>query len=494
MKKHILFVFLCFNILSTSAQEQYRPSFHFTPKTNWMNDPNGLIYYKNQYHLFYQYHPYSAVWGPMHWGHAISKDLIHWEQLPIALYPDSLGTIFSGSAVIDQNNTSGFGKKGQTPMVAIFTQHSMEGERAGRNDFQQQSIAYSLDKGKTWTKYAGNPVIKNPGLKDFRDPKVFWFAPTKKWIMSLAVYDHIEFYSSSNLKQWDKESAIGYEGMGVHDGNWECPDLFPLDLNGKTHWVLLVSVNPGAPNKGSGTMYFIGDFDGHHFTPYDKKEKWLDYGPDNYASVSYSNTGKQKTIIGWMSNWNYAQNVPTTSWRSTMTLPRNLTLVEQGKTFYLKSTPTNYFQDILANSATIKCVNVIKGDLLSKLIKQNSMPSNIQFEMEANKDMEWVFSNDMQESLIIGYKAADQRFYINRTHSGNISFDKIFPSTAYAPRISKTKKMQIQMILDKTSVELFADGGLTLMTSLFFPTKPYDKVQWNAANSTICNLRVQIIK
>ena len=234
--------------------EMHRPQIHFTPVAYWINDPNGMVYHKGIYHLFYQYHPHSSVWGPMHWGHATSKDMIHWKREPIAIYPDSIGTIFSGSAVVDKNNTSGFGKNGQAPLVAIFTQHSMEGEKAGKNNFQNQSIAYSNDDGKTWTKYADNPVIKNPGVRDFRDPKVIWYEPQKKWIMSLATKNNIAFYSSTDFKSWTKESDFG-DGRGAHGGGWECPDLIMLDDNGKQRWVLIVNLNPGAPNMGSGTQY-----------------------------------------------------------------------------------------------------------------------------------------------------------------------------------------------------------------------------------------------
>ena len=304
-----------------AAKEQHRPQIHFTPKAHWMNDPNGMFYNKGVYHLFFQYYPGASVWGPMHWGHATSKDLMHWQEQPIALYPDSLGYIFSGSAVVDKSNTSGFGKKGQVPIVAIFTHHNMEGEKEKRNDFQNQSIAYSLDDGKTWVKYAGNPVLHNPGIVDFRDPKVMWYEAQKKWIMTLATKDRVTFYSSPNLKEWTKESEFG-ETLGAHGGVWECPDLFTLYDNGKKVWALTVSINPGGPNKGSATQYFLGDFDGNRFTPLSTETKWIDYGTDDYAGVTWSNTGNRKIFLGWMSNWQYATIVPTNIWRSATTIPR----------------------------------------------------------------------------------------------------------------------------------------------------------------------------
>jgi fructan beta-fructosidase len=297
-------------------KEEHRPQFHFSPPQKWMNDPNGMVYFNGSYHLFYQYYPDSTVWGPMHWAHATGSDLVHWKNEPIALYPDSLGYIFSGSAVVDKKNTTGFGKNGKIPLVAIFTHHDPKTE--GRTDFENQSIAYSLDEGKTWTKYAGNPVLKNPGIVDFRDPKVMWYENRQKWVMTLATKDRVTFYSSPNLKEWKKESEFG-EKVGAHGGVWECPDLFSLDFNGKTYWVLFVSVNPGGPNKGSATQYFIGEFDGSKFTPLDTDARWVDWGADNYAGVTWSNTGNRRIFLGWMSNWQYAQVVPTQKWRSAMT-------------------------------------------------------------------------------------------------------------------------------------------------------------------------------
>lgn len=242
---------------SKTYSEQYRAQIHFSPKQHWTNDPNGMVYFNHTYHLFFQYYPKGSTWGPMHWGHATSPDLIHWKERPIALYPDSLGYIFSGSAVVDSNNTSGFGKKGKIPLVAIFTHHDPKGEKEGTDKFQNQSLAYSLDNGNTWTKYKGNPVLRNPGIKDFRDPKVMWYAKEKKWLMTLATKDHITFYSAPDLKNWKKESEFGLE-IGAHGGVWECPDLFPLKVDGKTHWVLIVNINPGGPKWWFGDPIFCG--------------------------------------------------------------------------------------------------------------------------------------------------------------------------------------------------------------------------------------------
>ncbi|HWS60197.1 MAG TPA: glycoside hydrolase family 32 protein, partial [Flavobacterium sp.] len=321
-----------------TEEELYRPNFHFTPKKGWMNDPNGMFYYNGYYHLFYQYYPDSNVWGPMHWGHAISTDLITWTEKPIALYPDEKGYIFSGSAVVDLKNTSGFGSLENPPIVAMFTYHDPKKEKSGEINTQSQGIAYSLDEGLTWKKYEANPIIKNPNIKDFRDPKMTWDNIHKQWLMVLAAGDKTIFYASKNLKDWELLSDFG-KNIGAHGGVWECPDFFPVHVDGSDEykWVLLLSINPGGPNGGSATQYFVGDFDGKTFTldktfSQDIKEKqalYIDYGRDNYAGVTWSNISEvdgRKLFVGWMSNWQYAEKVPTEKWRSSMTIPRELVL------------------------------------------------------------------------------------------------------------------------------------------------------------------------
>ena len=471
-----IFLLLCFFMAHASVQSQvqpdaklsneslYRPRFHFTPAKGWMNDPNGMIYLNGQYHLFFQHYPDGTVWGPMHWGHATSSDLVQWKEEPIALYPDSIGMIFSGSAVLDKNNTSGLGRGGIAPLVAIFTQHYMPGEKAGRTDFQNQSIAYSLDEGKTWTKYAGNPVLKTPNIKDFRDPKVIWHAPTQKWIMNLAVADHVEFYSSSNLINWTKESEIG-KNLFAHGGVWECPDLLSFNVNGKTIWVLLVSMNPGGPNGGSATQYILGDFDGHEFKPYSIDIKWMDYGPDNYAGVTFSNVGDRNILIGWMSNWNYANVVPTVKWRSAMTVARELKLIEQNN----KNINSNRF---LLVSSPVKEMKNAFAEIISK---ENIIPNRIDLKDMKVTNFEIILSNIFNEKLIVGYHADKKQFYIDRTKAGVSNFYQVFSAVAVAPRLSNAMNMDISILLDKTSIELFADGGRTVMTALFFPTSPYTK-------------------
>jgi fructan beta-fructosidase len=477
------------NIALKPYSEACRPQVHFSPKEHWTNDPNGMVYFNHTYHLFFQYYPNGTTWGPMHWGHAISKDLVHWKELPIALYPDSLGYIFSGSAVVDSNNTSGFGKNGKIPLVAIFTHHDPKGEKDGKNNFQNESLAYSLDEGNTWTKYAGNPVLKNPGIRDFRDPKVMWYAKDKKWVMTLATQDHITFFSSPNLRDWKKESEFGKE-IGAHGGVWECPDLFSLKLNGKTYWVLIVNLNPGGPNGGSATQYFVGDFDGNKFTPIDNSTRWVDYGPDEYAGITWSNTGNRKIFLGWMSNWQYANQVPTEKWRNAMTIPRELALKQINGQIHLASEPVKEL-------TRIELKPVINVPVLS--FKKNVVPLfptlpdqyAVKFRIDKITNYCIVLTNDVGEKLVLGYNKASNRYYIDRTKSGKVDFNPEFAKTFFAPRFSKSSSSDIMLIVDASSIELFADNGLTVMTCVFFPQKPFNHLQFeNSKGITLKNLQL----
>lgn len=456
------------SLSQTDYQEPHRLQIHFSPLAHWMNDPNGLVYYHGIYHLFFQYYPGGNVWGPMHWGHATSTDMIHWKQQPIALYPDSLGYIFSGSAVVDVNNTSGFGKNGKVPLVAIFTQHDPHGEKAGTMNFQNQSIAYSLDDGKTWTKYKLNPVLKNSGIKDFRDPKVSWYEPEKKWIMTLATFDRISFYSSKDLKNWKKESEFGKD-VGAHGGVWECPDLFPLMYENKKIWILLVSINPGGPHGGSATQYFIGDFNGHEFISPQKEVKWIDDGTDDYAGVTWSNTGSRKIFLGWMSNWQYGTKVPTEKWRSAMTIPRELSLDKINDEYYLRSFPVKELSAVYGG----------KTDLTNNPGKVVSFqtPLKLEFKLSDLDNFSFELKNNKNERCLIGYDKTDNSFYIDRTASGSVDFEKDFGKRISSKRISNEKESDITMIIDNSSVELFADKGLTTMTAIFFPTENYNALQ-----------------
>jgi fructan beta-fructosidase len=466
--------------------EKYRPQFHFSPETGWMNDPNGMVFYAGEYHLFYQYYPDSTVWGPMHWGHAVSTDMVHWTHLPIALYPDSLGYIFSGSAVVDADNTSGFGTENIPPMVAVFTYHNSELEKTGSVAFQSQGIAWSIDKGRTWTKYSGNPVLPNPGKKDFRDPKVFWHNETGRWIMILAVQDRVNLYSSADLKSWSFESEFGSDA-GAHGGVWECPDLFPLKVEGSadTKWVMLVSINPGGPNGGSATQYFTGKFVGKKFIPDENGVKWMDWGTDNYAGVTWSDipeTDDRRLFLGWMSNWNYATVVPTTVWRSAMTVPRELALTYEKGKYYLSSRPVSELTILRKESKSIIPEEVSNSSDADLIIEDQGLnQSEIEFELKIpegyNDSLGIILENNIGENTIIGYSVPGKHIFIDRTKSGNTSFSERFAGVATAPYESG-RTLKMHLFIDASSVELFVDNGKLVMTSLFFPAESYTKLRF----------------
>ncbi len=474
-------------VTEVAGDEIFRPNFHFTPQENWMNDPNGMFYLNGTYHLFFQYYPEGNVWGPMHWGHATSKDMVTWEELPIALEPDELGYIFSGSAVVDLNNTSGFGDGTTPPVVAIFTYHDPKGEAEGRIDYQSQAIAYSLDEGKTWIKYEANPVIANPDIKDFRDPKVIWDEQNQQWLMALATVDRSLFYGSPNLKDWELLSEFG-EGTGAHDGVWECPDFFPMQVENSEEikWVLIQSLNPGGYNGGSGTQYFVGDFNGKEFKvdpsmenlP-EKHNHWIDYGKDNYAGVTWSNipdSDGRKLFMGWMSNWLYAQEVPTETWRSAMTIARELTLKKVDDTYRIFSMPVAELDTYKENVFKKDQLLVSNSAEIASETEKDLARAELKFEIPNLKQTNYEFSlsNSEGEILKFGYNHSEKQFHINREESGIIDFKDEFAGTiSYGPRTSSSDTLSVLMILDRTSIELFYDNGETLMTEIFFPEKPY---------------------
>lgn len=465
-------------------KETYRPQFHFTPKEKWMNDPNGMVYYKGEYHLFYQHYPDSTVWGPMHWGHAVSKDLVDWEHLPIALYPDSLGYIFSGSAVIDWKNTSGFGSETDPAMVAIFTHRHLDGKPKG---FESQSLAYSTDRGRSWTKYKNNPVLSDPNSLGFRDPKVFWHEDTQKWIMALSAEDRIKLFSSKDLKAWKLESQFGQE-IGAHGGVWECPDLFELPVEGtsKTKWVMLVSIGDGGPNKGSATQYFIGEFDGANFIPDTEETRWIDQGKDNYAGVTWSDLPEKgkRIFVGWMSNWQYANNAPTHPWRSAMTIPREFKVISVGDGGYqLVSQPVDNLSELRSDKKTITS-QVVSPDnqltLSDERLDQHEynlefqIPSNDTSERPQTLLLEW--SNEDGEKMLLGYDFDEEGVFIDRTNSGVTSFSKEFPVRQFAP-YTLNQNLKLQIYMDWSSMEVFVNDGKLVMTSLVFPSKPYNQLR-----------------
>lgn len=415
-----------------------RPRFHFAPARNWMNDPNGLIFYKGKYHLFFQHNPESDQWGNMSWGHATSKDLIHWDEHPVAISYTDTHAIFSGSAVVDYFNTTGFGSVENPAMVAIFTDHTHDGSR------QAQSLAYSVDEGMTWKRYEGNPVL-DLEMKDFRDPKVVWNTVNEAWVMSVVKPQEftVAFYQSRDLKSWDLLSQ--FSNKNGTDGVWECPDLFPLPLDNdptKIKWVLFISVNPGGVTGGSGTHYFIGDWNGREFIADDLTTRWLDYGRDNYAGVTFNDAPDNRRIyLGWMNNWEYAKEIPANPSRGSMTIPRELSLV------------TIDGQITLIQNPVKEILNSGIGDQ-TFAISPSAAPTGIRFTRSDGATFD------------IGYDSKGKEIYIDRAGAW---FDVASTSIHAAPFDAKERSFEIRVITDAGSVELFIDGGRLSITDLVLP-------------------------
>ena len=462
---------------SFEYNETYRPLYHFTPQYGWMNDPNGMVYADGTYHLFYQYNPYGARWGNMHWGHAISKDLVNWEYQPTAIAPDKLGAIFSGSAVIDHDNTAGFGKGA---MIAIFT---------SAGDRQTQSIAYSLDGGKTFTKYEDNPVLSDANIIDFRDPKVFWHAPSKQWVMSLATTQTITFYGSKNLKEWTLLSEFG-EGLGGHGGVWECPDLFPLTYEGKTKWVLFVSINPGGLNGGSATQYFIGDFDGKTFTPDAMNYPlWLDYGRDNYAGVTWSNVPAadgRRLFIGWMSNWDYANEIPTVNFRSAMTVARTLRLAHNGEHLVVASEPVKELESLRTEPLSLADKTTSDTVTFENLLPNNQGAYELTFTVIPNDTDSFSFSieNIKGEALTYLFDIANKTLSVDRTKS-SVAFNANFAETLIKAPLTAKKSYTVRLLVDKASTELFVNNGEVVQTNTVFPSEVYNTLRFKTEKGTL---------
>lgn len=472
--------------------EKYRPSYHHAPAYGWMNDPNGMFYKDGVYHLYFQYNPYGSMWGNMHWGHSTSTDLVNWKNEGVAIAPDAIGTIFSGSCVVDHNNTSGFG---EGAVVAFYT----SAKQTPWGDCQTQSMAYSLDNGKTFIKYENNPILTS-SEKDFRDPKVFWYAPKEHWVMMLAVGQHMEIYSSKNLKDWTKESEFG-EGHGCHGGVWECPDLVELPVEGtkEKKWVLICNINPGGPFGGSATQYFVGDFDGSTFTNnYPEETKWMDYGKDHYATVTWNNAPDGRCIaIGWMSNWQYANNVPTLQYRSANTIARDLSLFKQDGSIFLKSEPCKEMLEARKDGRQIKTVNVAKAETISLSPQSDNGAYEVELSINPGKSKEvsFVLSNGKGEKVLMTYDVVKKTFAIDRTKSGEVSFSNDFPAVTEIT-LSKSKELKLRLFVDKSSIEAFVDNGKFVMTNCVFPSAPYDMIRFESDGNRykVNNINIYQIK
>jgi sucrose-6-phosphate hydrolase SacC (GH32 family) len=446
---------------SVSYDQPYRPQYHFTPSTGWMNDPNGLVYYQGEYHLFFQYNPQALHWGPIMWGHAVSRDLVHWTQLPIALYPDNKGNIFSGSAVVDEHNTSGFFPHG-SGLVAIFTYD--------KNSLESQAIAYSRDRGRTWTKYAGNPVIPNPGVKDFRDPKVFWYAPTKRWVMVVAGGE-VNFYSSADLTHWTHESTLN----GVYT---EMPDLFPLAVNGNSAQVMWV-LNLG------GTRYYIGRFDGHRFVP-ETDARRVDWGKDFYATQLWNNfPGGRRVYLGWMNNWDYAQVIPTSPWRSAMTVPRELGLISTTDGLQLVQQPVRELNQLRYQPVAIPPQTLQPGS--NVLAGQHGTSYEINTTIDIGSTIQIVFQlrTGSGQQTTLGYDVRQASLYLDRTRSGDASFSSDFATRTEAPLGPIDQHLiKLRILVDRSSVEVFGNDGRAVLTDQIFPQLSSDGMRLDVQGGT----------
>jgi fructan beta-fructosidase len=451
--------------------EAFRPAYHYSPARNWMNDPNGLVWYDGEYHLFYQYNPLGTDWGNMSWGHAVSPDLQAWAELAVAIPFSEDEQIFSGSIVVDHANTSGFGSPDEPAMVAAYTSVS-----ANRGP-QTQSLAYSSDRGRTWTRYEGNPVL-DTGMSDFRDPKVFWYAEGGYWVMVvvLAVERIAQFYRSDNLINW--EHLSDFATGNAADGLWECPDLFALPVDGSgpehTRWVLLVSVNPGAPAGGSGTRYFVGDFDGKFFTPDDPGgDTWLDYGADCYAAVSFSDAPDgERVLLGWLNNWRYAQGIPSSPFRGSTTLPRacGLAFVEGEvrllqRPVGLRSSlreprPVLEMRDTLLREGITPLPEAAHGEALEILVE---------FTVASAERFGLHLRDNGRQRTVVGYDSRSDSLFIDRTASGNVEFHDAFPAIHQGPLVAEDGRVRLRIYLDTASVEVFGGRGECVLTDQIFP-------------------------
>jgi len=460
----------------SSNRETYRPVYHHTPVYGWMNDPNGMFYKDGVYHLYFQYNPYGSMWANMTWGHSTSTDLTHWTYEGTAIVPDAWGAIFSGSCVVDKDNTAGFGKGA---VVAFYT----SAKSTPWGDIQSQSMAYSLDNGKTFIKYEHNPILTSTE-RDFRDPKVFWYAPGKHWVMMLAVGQEMQIYSSGNLKVWKKESSFGAM-QGAHGGVWECPDLVELPIEGtkEKKWVLICNLNPGGPFGGSAAQYFVGSFDGKKFVNESPTQtKWLDWGKDNYATVTWSNAPAGRCIaLGWMSNWQYANNVPTTQYRSANTLARDLTLYRVGGELYLKSKPSPEIKKARAEEKKIPTFEVKGNYEVASLLADNKGAYEIEMAIEnkGTSKIDFSLMNEKGEKVAMYYDVVRKQFVMDRSASGIVGFSRDFPAVTVAP-VRNTDQIHLRLFIDRSSVEAFGEEGGYVMTNLVFPAEPYNRMVFSS--------------
>lgn len=476
MKPTLALALACAASVAASAQtasydEPYRPQFHFTPAINWTNDPNGLVHHEGEWHLFYQYNPFGDQWGHMSWGHAVSEDLLHWKHLEVAIPEAGEVMAFSGSAVSDPRNTSGFGAGGRAPLVAIYTSRT--------ESDQTQSLAYSTDRGRTWSTYEGNPVL-DAADPAFRDPKVFWHAPTDRWIMAvvLANQRRVSLYGSPDLKAWTHLSDFGPEG--AHPvSNWECPDLFELPVEGepgRSKWVLQVDSSRGHPWLGSGCQYFVGEFDGVRFVNDNPPETqlWLDWGRDFYAAQSYAgvpDADGRRILIGWISNWMYARHVPTSPWRGAQSVPRAVRLKRFQEGLRVVQQPVREIEALRGQALQLRDVSVSEANqaIESAGFRGGSLELQLAIRVgEARDAGVRVLQGDGDETLV-GYTASPAEVYVDRTRSGEVGFDETFAGRHAARLAPADGVVDLRILVDRSVVEVFAGGGRAAITDRVFP-------------------------
>lgn len=478
-------------VLEVVKKNKYRPNFHFTPPQNWMNDPNGLVFHEGAYHLFYQHNPFENKWGHMSWGHAVSKDLIHWKHLPVAIQEDETDMIFSGSVVVDWKNTTGIGDCKIIPLIAIYTGHrKIDGQ-------QYQCLAYSIDDGRTWCKYKENPIL-DINSKNFRDPKVFWFDKQNKWIMlvALPVEKKISIYSSHNLIDWNH---LSYFKSSINvEGNWECPDLFPLKLNARTtKWILTLSIIKGGITGGSGMIYFIGDFDGDSFVEIGdelRTPNWIDYGADFYAAVSYSDIPSRdgrRIWLGWMNNWNYADNAPTSPWRGMLSIPRELSLRSIDENIKLIQKPIVELNKLHKREFSTNKFSIT--EINDKLSGSNNSSSPfellVEFEPNNSKDFGVSIKNGIGEGISCGYSMDTSIVNLDRTNSGDAEFSEKFNAIHSAPLKLKNGKLLLHLFIDASSIEIFCNDGEVVLSDLIFPNGEINLVElYSDSNSLRINI------
>jgi fructan beta-fructosidase len=460
-----IFILVCIYLISCNStpstdsvsQEKYRPNFHFTPEKNWINDPNGLVFYEGEYHLFYQYNPFGTTWGHMSWGHAVSRDMINWEHLPIALeeYPDPTTgdstMIFSGTAVVDHSNSSGL-CEGKDCMIAIYTSHLHENNQGLR---QHQSLAYSNDKGRTWKRYDKNPVL-DIQRKDFRDPKVFWYEPQQKWVMALVVPDlfTVQLYESKNLLKWNLMSEFGKVGDTLRI--WECPDLYELPIEeqtGKTKWVLSLSGSHPAGPGFVGMQYFVGDFDGKTFTSEQIGPLYLEHGKDFYAGIVFNNVKDRTVMLGWVNNWTYGNQIPTETWRGAFSVPRELSLKETSEGLRISQLPITEF-------------NRLREEEIGELNSRTTNSFELELEIPEGGGIH-LFKSESEQTTI-GYQ--DGKLYLDRTKSGNVSLQKDFASVESVVLNPTRPDVNVRIIVDQSIIEVISKDGLYTITDQVFPT------------------------